>query len=125
MTIETLKIISDAMTDLNIPYAFGVYAGNQYPYFVGEYTEIEPLNEDGLQESTFMLTGFTRGTWRGLETAKASIEQCFHPIHGKTHMTADGSAVVILYANALIIPKDDAELKSMQINLKVMEWKVN
>ena len=39
-------------------------------------------------------------------------------------MADDGSAVAIFYDSALIIPKEDAELKSVQINLSVQEWSV-
>ena len=44
---------------------------------VGEYNEIESVNEDGLQETTFILTGTTRGSWLELEQDKEKIEQLF------------------------------------------------
>ena len=130
MTTKPLEIVSAAMKFLGIAYGFGVYSGNAagkivYPYFVGEYTESEALNEDGLQEATIMLTGFHRGTWQELETAKAKIENYFNKVSGKMVMDDDGSAVAIFYDSALIIPKEDAELKSIQINLSVQEWSVN
>ena len=130
MTTKPLEIVSNAMETLDIEYGFGVYSGNAsgkivYPYFVGEYTESEALNEDGLQTATIMLTGFHRGTWEELETAKAKIENYFNKVSGKTVMADDGSAVAIFYDSALIIPKEDAELKSIQINLSVQEWSVN
>lgn len=129
MTSKPLQIIADAMDALGIEYGFGVYRGNAagkivYPYFVGEYTETPPLYENGLQESTVMLTGFHRGTWEQLEAAKAKIENYFNKISGKTVMADDGSAVIVFYDNALVIPKEDAELKSIQINLSVQEWSV-
>lgn len=129
MTSKPLQIIADAMDALGIEYGFGVYRGNAagkivYPYFVGEYTETPPLYENGLQESTVMLTGFHRGTWEQLEAAKAKIENYFNKISGKTVMADDGSAVIVFYDSALVIPKEDAELKSIQINLSVQEWSV-
>lgn len=129
MTSKPLQIIADAMDALGIEYGFGVYSGNAagkivYPYFVGEYTETPPLYENGLQESTVMLTGFHRGTWEQLEAAKAKIENYFNKVSGKTVMADDGSAVIVFYDNALVIPKEDAELKSIQINLSVQEWSV-
>lgn len=129
MTTKPLSIVSEAMKALDIEYGFGVYSGNAagqivYPYFVGEYTESTPLNEDGMQEATVMLTGFHRGTWEELETAKAKIENYFNKVSGKTAMADDGSAVIIFYDSALIIPKEDAQLKSIQINLSVQEWSV-
>lgn len=129
MTSKPLQIIADAMDALGIEYGFGVYRGNAagkivYPYFVGEYTETPPLYENGLQESTVMLTGFHRGTWEQLEASKAKIENYFNKVSGKTVMADDGSAVIVFYDNALVIPKEDAELKSIQINLSVQEWSV-
>lgn len=130
MTNKPLGIVSDAMSALGLEYGFGVYSGNAsgeivYPYFVGEYTETPIMDESGLQEATIMLTGFHRGTWLELETAKEKIENYFNKIGGKTVMADNGSAVAIFYDNALIVPKEDAELKSVQINLSVKEWSVN
>lgn len=129
MTTKPLEIVSNAMETLDIEYGFDVYSGNAagqivYPYFVGEYTESTPLNEDGMQEATVMLTGFHRGTWAELEAAKAKIENYFNKVSGKTVMADDGSAVIIFYDSALVIPKEDAQLKSIQINLSVQEWSV-
>lgn len=127
MTTSALKTIADAMSALGLEYAFGVYAGDPvvYPYFVGEYTETEPMTEDGLQNTTFLLTGFHRGTWLELEQAKERIENYFNRVSGKTVITDSGSGVAIFYANTLIVPTGDAELKRIQINLQVKEWKVN
>lgn len=129
MTAKPLSIISAAMASLGIEYGFGVYSGNDsgrivYPYFVGEYTESPIMDESGLQEATIMLTGFHRGTWEELEAAKTKIENYFNKVSGKTVMADDGSAVAIFYEYALIIPKEDARLKSVQINLSVREWSV-
>ena len=126
MTTKPLSIVSNAMKALGLEYGFGSYGKKPivYPYFVGEYTESAPLNEDGLQTATIMLTGFHRGKWLDLETAKAKIEDYFDKVSGKTVMADDGSAVAIFYENTLIVPKEDAELKSIKINLSVQEWSV-
>ena len=130
MTQAGLKIISDAMDALGLNYGFGEYKVNSgeevaYPYFVGEYQEIEPLNEDGMQETTFLLTGFSRDLWQTLEDAKAKIRKYFNKISGKVVIADDGSAVAIFYSNSFVIPTGDAELKKIQINLDVKEWSVN
>lgn len=130
MTTKPLQIVSNAMSALDLEYGLGVYSGNAdgkivYPYFVGEYTETPIMDESGLQEATFMLTGFHRGSWLELETAKEKIENYFNKVSGKTVMADDGSAVAIFYENALIIPKEDARLKSVQINLSIKEWSVS
>lgn len=127
MSIAALKVISDGMEALNLAYGFGVYSGNPvlYPYFVGEYTETEPTTEDGLQETSFLLTGFSRESWLALEYAKEKIENYFNKVSGKTVIADNGSAVAVFYANSLIVPTGDAELKRIQINLAIKEWKVN
>lgn len=130
MTTKPLSIVSAAMKSLGLEYGFGIYRGNKngevvYPYFVSEYTESPIADESGLQEAAIMLTGFHRGLWEELEAAKEKIEHYFDKVSGKTVMAEDGSAVAIFYENALIVPKEDAELKSIQINLSVKEWSVN
>ena len=127
MTKESLQIIRKAMNSLGIQYGFGEYKGNAegqivYPYFVGEYMETESTTEDGLQESTFILTGFSRDSWETLEDAKEKIEKHFK--NGKVGITSSGSAVAIFYAHSLIVPTIDAEIKSIKINLSIKEWKV-
>ena len=124
--MQVLKLVSGGMEALGLEYGFGTYAGNPivYPYFVGDYTESEPTTEDGLQESTVMLTGFHRGTWLELEEAKEKIENYYNQVSGRTVITDNGSGVAIFYAGSLIVPTGDAELKSIQINLHVKEWKV-
>jgi hypothetical protein len=127
MSKNLLKVVSDGMTELGLEYEFGEYTKEPivYPYFVGEYTETEPMTEDGLQETTFMLSGFSRGTWLTLENAKAKIENYFNKVYGKTVMVGDGSAVAVFYGNSLIVPTGDEELKKIQINLQCKEWKVS
>lgn len=127
MTKAALKIIKDAMKELGLKYGFGEYSAKPvvYPYFVGEYTETEPFTEDGLQESTFLLTGYSRGSWLTLEDAKERIENYFNRVSGKTVITESGSGVAVFYANSLIAPTADAELKRIQINLNIKEWRVN
>jgi len=126
MSIQVLKIVSSAMTELGIEYGFVSYSGNPivYPYAVGEYQETEPVTEDGLIEGTFTLTLFHRGEWLDLERAKEKIERYFNQVSGKTVITDNGSGVAIFYAGSMIVPTGDAELKGLQINLSINEWKV-
>lgn len=129
MTTAPLRIVAQEMEALGLAYGFGVYSGDSsgrlvYPYFVGEYTETESVTEDGLQEATILLTGFHRGSWLALEEAREKIMRCFDSVAGKTVTMEDGSVVILFYASALIVPKEDMELKSIQINLTVKEWSV-
>ncbi len=125
MTNETQSIISVCMESLGINYAFMQWdAEPVYPYFVGEYQEIEPLNEDGMQESMFILSGFSRGSYEELEQAKDAIKKFFNIASGKRFTAEDGSTVEIFYSQSLVVRTGDAELKKIQINLKVKEWSV-
>lgn len=124
MSKKALEIISNAMDALEINYEFMEWNGEpEYPYFVGEYQETEPLNEDGMQDTTFILTGFSRGSWDALENAKEKIENHFNKVSGYV-VNAKGLALAIFYANSLVVPTGDAELKKIQINLSIKEWKV-
>lgn len=125
MTKESLKAVSSGMKALGLNYAFGQWEGEvKYPYFVGEYQESPATTEDGLQDADFIVTGFTRGSWLDLETAKEKIENYFNKISGKTVIASNGTAVAIFYENSFVVPTGDAELKRIEIHLKVKEWTV-
>lgn len=126
MSKAVLKAVSDGMAAIGMNYEYREWTDDPvYPYFVGEYQEFEPMNEDGMQETSFLLTGFTRGSYLELEEAKEKIEKKFNPITGYKVSTDQGSVEAIFYASTLTnIPTGDAELKTLQINLLVKEWKV-
>lgn len=127
MSKNLLKVVSAGMAEMGLEYEFGEYTKKRivYPYFVGEYTEQESMTEDGLQETTFLLTGFSRDKWLTLENAKEKIESYFNKVYGKTVMADDGSAVAVFYGSSLVVPTGDDELKKIQINLHCKEWKVS
>ena len=69
MTVEALKYVNDCLESLSIPYEFMQWTKPlSFPYFVGEYTEIEPMNEDGLEQGTLILTGTTNKNYLTLES---------------------------------------------------------
>lgn len=129
MSSEVLAVIKDAMDKMGLNYAFMEYiAADDEPlpktYFVGEYQELEPVNEDGEEDTVFILTGFSREKWIQLEDAKEKIKKYFPQSTGKTAITESGSTIAVFYTNSLPIPVEDDELKKIQINLIVKEWKV-
>lgn len=72
MTNAGLKFINDAMASAQIPYEFMEYTSSIdsiSAYWVGEYNEVESFNEDGQQETQFILTG-TGKEWDELEAQK-------------------------------------------------------
>lgn len=124
MSISALKFISEKLERLKIPYAFEEWTANEVPdpYFVGEYNEVESTEreENGYQETTFILTGTGR-KWLGLEQAKEIIE---NNITG-TAILPSGNGIAVFYSNSFPVPTGDAELKRIQINLTIKEWRVN
>lgn len=127
MSQTACDVVSDILKAIGIEYGFMTYNKKpiQYPYFVGEYTEYEPTTEDGMEESEMLLTGFTRGTWLSLEEAKEQIKKQFDPISGRCGITEDGGAIAIFYAGSRPVQTGDAELKRIEITLKIKEWMVN
>lgn len=123
MSIDALNFISSKLANAKINYEFGEWTSDiVYPYFVGEYQEIESTTEDGLQEATFILVGFSRGSWLDLEKAKETIERLFSNC---TAILENGSGMAVFYNGSMIIPTGDAELKRIEIRLDIKEWKVN
>ena len=125
MSKAVLNAVKKGMATINLNYEYQEWTADPvYPYFTGGYQEFEPLNEDGMQETSFILTGFTRGSYSDLEAAREKIEKKFNPISGYK-VSTDDSVVAIFYALALSnVPTGDAELKKIQINLTIKEWKV-
>lgn len=119
----TIEVIADAMNDMGLEYDFMERKSDPvYPYFTGEYSETPPVSEDGMQECTFILNGFSRDTWLSLEDAKETIKDYFGRMGTVT--TAAGHVVAVFYENSFPVPTGDKELKRIQINLTIKEWSV-
>ena len=123
MTIAGLEFIDKELQGLGINYEFGRWKSEiVYPYWVGSFTEVP--SDDGPAETTFILEGFTRGSYLELLENKETIEN--HFTHGITAILENHSGVAVVYADANCdIPTGDANLKKIQVNLTVKEWKVN
>lgn len=117
-----LQFMNEQMEALGIPYEFGGWtSGVSYPYCVGEYSENEPITEDGASEVPFILTFFHRGKRITLEEIKDKIKKHFHPVHGCRVQTESG-AIAAFYGGAFFIPTGEAELHKLQINIKIKTW---
>ena len=124
MTIETLTEINDILDNL-IPYEFGEWTDTvQFPFWTGEYSEISPMSEDGEEDTTFIITGTTKGSYYQLEQHKALIENAFPKIGGYVKTLDSGNCIRIFFETAFPVPVDDNNMKRMQINLLIKEWKV-
>ena len=117
-----LKYINTLIKGQGINYAFMSWEDEiQYPYFIGEYNEINVIEENRFHEYSFTITGFTKSTWSELEEARSKIERLFE---SHTTVLENGSGVIISYNGAFPIPIDEGELKKIQINLTIQEWRV-
>ena len=119
-----LKFINEQMDVIGIPYEFGQWTSDVvYPYFVGEITSPEELEtEDGKEVTTLLVTGFHRGTLLELEEYREKIKNHFHPIFG-LRGTTDSGAIAVFFDGSFYVPSGEADLKKIQINLKIKEWK--
>lgn len=124
MRAITLEFVNNRILSLGLPYSFMEWA--EYPpddYFVGQYIEnpSPTLTENGHQKTTFILRGYTSGSWLNLETYKEKIEKGI----STTAILDDGTGVAIFYDSAMVVPTGVAGWKSIKINLNIQEWKVN
>lgn len=118
-----LEILSKELKSIGIPYEFMRWTSPvNGEYWVGEYTEETPTTEDGLEQCVLMLTGTTRGQWMDLETSKEKIKHHFPTIHGLRVPTENG-AVVFFYEDGFPVPTGEADLKRIQVNLRIKQWK--
>lgn len=125
MTIEALNYIDKCMEELEIPYEFLEWKSDiTFPYFIGEYSEIESLSEDGKEEGTLIITGTTDGDFLDLETIKEKLKIYF-PYYGRTAILENGSGIAVFYSSSFPVPTGVQGLERIQINLNVTEWRVN
>lgn len=124
--MDKLAFINKQMDILAIPYEFMEWTDDNIPnpYFTGECPSGEEiLDEDGSEETTFILNGFYRGKERiELERIKEKVKKHFDPIFGLRAKTSSGS-IAVFYENAFYVPIGESDLKRIQITLNIREWK--
>ena len=124
MTIESLGFINSCLGELGISYEFMEWTSTPIPetYWVSEYTETESMNEDGSEESTFILTGTTKKKYFELESVKQKLKEAF-PVYGKKAILESGSGIVIMYSDSYPVPSNQEGVRRLQVNLKIKEWR--
>ena len=121
--MDKLEFINEQMGVIQVPYEFVEWTSPVvYPYGVGEITEDPITTEDGAEQSTLLLTFFNRGKMIDLLKIKEKIKKHFPPIYGLRGKT-EGGAIAVFYDGFFPVPSGEADLKKMQINLKIKEWK--
>lgn len=125
MSEAALNYVSNLMESMGIPYRFMEWTTKPPDdrYFVGEYIQPETLTreESGRQDITFILRGFTRNMWDVLIRDDETIAKNAM----RTAILDDGTGIAVFYGGSSIVPTGDAQWKSIKINLKIQEWKVN
>ena len=139
MTVAGLAFLKGELLSLGIPYEFMEWTSHPVPktYWVGEYSEVAPVDEDGLFESTFLLTGVdedglfestflltgtTKGKYLSLEIVKEQIRNHF-PEYGLTEILPNGWGIAVMFETSFPVPAVEEGVHRMQITLRVKEWK--
>ena len=122
--MDNLKFIKNQMDILAIPYEFMEWTSDEIPYqyWVGECSSTPTLTEDGNEESTFLLTGTTRGKWSDLLQTVEKIKTHF-PATGGMRSSTDSGSITVFFASSFPVPTGEADLKRIQVNLDIKEWK--
>ena len=123
--MDNLKFMKTQLIDvLHLPYAFMEWKEDDFPetYWIGELQEIPTTLENGYEESVFILTGTTRGKWFEIMQTKKDLKEHFSPIHGLRGDT-DGGSITVFYENSIPVPTGEADLKRLQINFRIKEYK--
>lgn len=122
--MDKLKFINEQMEAIGIPYELGQWSSKiQHQYWVGEFTEEPTTTEDGLEQSTLLLTGTNRGEYMTLEAGKEKIRKHFDPKDGLIAET-DSGVIAVFFDGSFPVPTGEADLKRIQVNLRIKEWKV-
>lgn len=125
MTEAGLKYIADLMDSLSIPYDFVEWKSKPPDdrYFVGDTLEevMTTMEEDGRQDTTFILRGFSRVSYTLLMQDAETIRKSL-PI---TDILPDGTGIAIFYEGTRQVPTADNQLKGIKTNLRIKEWSVN
>ena len=114
---DVLELISDEMERLNIPYTFNGWDSEQeIPKFIGDITEVKNPYEDGKNEYSFNLTGFGQ-TYDQLYSYAEALKKEY-----KNSKLVNG--MVITYENTDNIPNNSEDLKQIQINFNIKNWRL-
>ena len=117
-----LEHLNEVLSNI-INYELGVWNENiVFPFWVGEYYENEYSSEDGFTEYSFQLTGTCRNSYEKLLEDRDKIRQLL--INYRT-ILENGNSIAIYYDGSMMIPSQDAEIKRLQINLTIYEWRKN
>lgn len=117
---KVLNTLKNEAKLMNLPYEFDNWRSElKIPYFVGEISEVQTLDEDGKREFDFILTGEDVETYSRLLDYCESIRKRYEYGHS---IVVDGGVVKIIYNNTIFVPVEDENVKRIQINITVYLW---
>lgn len=121
MSEEALLWFNELIRNTGISYDFGSWSSDPvpFPFWVGEKDEGTNETEDGLQPCSMLMTGTGRGLLE-LERDKEKIRS----LDGVTAILENGSGIVVYYGGSFPVPIDDADMKRIQVNLQIKEWRI-
>lgn len=121
--MSILGIVQTEMENMGIPYEFMRYTSPvNGRYWIGEWSESPVTAEDGSRHGTMLLTGTTRANWLELYQDREKIENRFPSVYGLRKSTENGTAV-FYYGNTFPVDTGEENLKRIQINVDVYEWR--
>lgn len=117
--IEVLKLVKEKLEAAGINYQFGEWKGDiQYPYFVGEFTSDEYVDENKKTSGTLILDGWTRKDRLELLHADEKIKEVFKSLVA----VVGNKAFFIRYGGSFPAKTGETELKKITITLFIQEW---
>ena len=122
---EAIKFIKKELVDvLGLHYSFVEWGEDEIPpiYWIGAIFESPTNLENGYAEANFLLTAFTREKWLDVIDEAEIIKSHFPSIYGLRADTDSGS-IIVSYESATPVPTDEADIKRLQINLKIIQYK--
>lgn len=114
---NVLKILKNELENMSIPYTFDELDKDfELPQFIGEILETPTTDEDGGNEYSFILTGYSK-TYNYLFNISDKLKTKY-----KTSKIVNG--IAIKYDDTITISNEIDDLKQIQITFKIKEWSV-
>ena len=114
---NVLKILKNELENMSIPYTFDEWDKDfELPQFTGEILETPTTDEDGGNEYSFILTGYSK-TYNYLFNISDKLKTKY-----KTSKIVNG--IAIKYDDTITISNEIDDLKQIQITFKIKEWSV-
>lgn len=115
--IGVLTVLKNEFDSMNIPYTFDEWDREiELPQFIGEISEVPTTDEDGKNEYSFILTGYA--------TSYSELFTFAEQLRNKYKIPYIVDKVVIKYDNMTTIDNGTEDLKQIQVNLTIKDWRM-